>query len=510
MASNNTPILISSAQVVQREVSAPEQIQSPIALVTQAVRDALGDNCALGEAVDALVMTRFFSDSSKALTHPFGSSDKPPVSVANHAGLAPARMVYGPLGGQSPQSMLNEFAAAVHHGEHQAVVLCGSETAASMKQALRNQWELDWSEQPEGEMEDRGYKELWDEVEVRHHMTYPPQTYALFENAWRYKHGLSVKQHRQLMGEMFARFSDVAASNPYAQFPVSRSAEFLATPSKENYAFCEPYNKWMVAQDAVNQAAAVVLTSVGKAKQLGIDESRWVYLHGHADAEDTFISRRPDLAASGAVKATMDSALSMANKTIDDIQHMDLYSCFPIAVLAACDALGISWQDAGKTQPELTVTGGLPFFGGAGNNYSMHAIAEIYQRLVRNPGDYGLVCANGGYLTKESVGIFSTDPCSTWVPADESVQKLVDSESRETLLYPFTGTATIETYSLVYKKGAPAIGFCLARTTEAAKRVVAKVARGDEATLQSMIDHEPIGRGINIETGERGSYFTFA
>lgn len=510
MINDNTPILVSSAQVVQRDINTPEQAQSPTTLTAQAVTKALGDNSALADAVDALVMTRLFNDSSKALTHPLGASDKPPVSVAQLAGLSPNRIVYGPLGGQSPQSLLNEFAAAIYRGEHQVAVLCGGETTATIKQALRNKWPIDWSESPEGEMEDRGYKELWDKVEVHHHMTFPPQTYALFENAWRHKHDLSVKEHQQVMGELFARFSDVAANNPYAQFPVSQSAEFLATPSKENYAFCEPYNKWMIAQDAVNQAAAVIVTSVGKAKELGIDESQWVYLHGHADTEDTFISRRPDLSASGAIKAAAGSALQMANKSIDDMQHIDIYSCFPIAVLAACDALGIDWKDAGKTRPELTVTGGLPFFGGAGNNYSMHAIAEIFQRATDKPGEYGLVCANGGFMTKESVGVYSTDPCANWAPADDSAQQLMDAETREALCYPYAGKAAIETYSVVYKKGVPVAGFCLARANDTGDRVVAKVASKDAATLQAMIDQEPIGQTINVETGERGAYFTFA
>lgn len=505
-----TPILISAAQIVQRDVSSVEQAQSPIELTAQAVNKAIGDNSGLAKAVDALVMTRLFYDSSKGFKQPLGMSDKPPVSVAQLTGLSPSRIVYGTLGGQTPQSLINEFAAAIHRGEHQVAVICGGEAIATIKQALRNEWPIDWNESPVGEMEDRGFKELWDKVEVHHHLTFPPQSYALFENAWRHKHGLSVKEHQQVMGELFARFSDVAANNEYAQFPVSRSAEFLANPSKENYAFCEPYNKWMIAQDAVNQAAAVVVTSVGKAKELGIDESQWVYLHGHADAEDTFITRRPDLTASGAIKAAAGCALSMANKKVADMQHIDIYSCFPIAVLAACDALGIDWQDAGKTLPELTVTGGLPFFGGPGNNYSMHAIAEIYDRVSNNPGDYGLVCANGGFMTKESAGVYSSEPCSDWTPADDTAQQQMDAESRKTLSYPYNGSAVIETYSVVYKKGTPVVGFCLASAADSDERVVAKVSSKDAATLQAMIAQEPIGKTINVATGERGAYFTFS
>ena len=375
-----------------------------------------------------------------------------------------------------------------------------------MKQALKSGWQLDWQDDPAGEIEDRGYKELWDDVERHHHITYPPQTYALLENAWRHAHGLSIQEHQQLVGKLFARFSEIAAANPYSQFPVSYSAEFLATPSNENYAFNEPYNKWMMAQDAVNQAAAVVLTSVGKARELGIAESQWVYLHGYGDADDTFVSQRVDLSSSIAIKAAADTALAMADKTIDDIALVDIYSCFPIAVLAACDALGITWDSR-----DLTVTGGLPFFGGPGNGYSLNAIAEIYDRLLADPGAYGLISANGGFLSKQSVGIYSTTPRENWTPSQPgAAQQIVDDYPKDVVAYPYNGEAIIESYSLVYKKGQPAIGFCLCREPTSNRRVIAKVARGDQATLEAMLAEEPIGRSIKVETGERGAYFTFA
>ena len=507
MTPDNTPILVASAQNVLRDITGPEQAKAPVELAAEAVNTALSVCDALPDAVDTLVMTRLLIDSADVLQHPFGSSSKPPVSVARLAGLSPSRIVYGPEGGQSPQRLVNEFAETIHRGESHCVVLCGTEATAAMKQALKNGWKLDWRDEPDGAMEDRGYKQLMDDLELQHHITVPAQVYALLENAWRHKHGLSIAEHQQLMGKLFERFSKVAAKNPYAQFPVARSAEFLATPSNENYAFNEPYNKWMVAQDAVNQAAAVVLTSAGKARELGIAESQWIYLHGYGDADDTFVSRRADLSASIAIKAAAQTAFSMAGKRIADISLVDIYSCFPIAVLAACDALGIPWDG----DQELTLTGGLPFFGGPGNSYSMHAIAEVYQQLLTRPGKFGLVSANGGYLSKQSVGIYSTIPCEKWTPGKTgAAQEIVDNHPTETVLYPYAGEAVIESYSVVYKRSEPVLGFCLCREPTSNRRVVAKVAGEDQATLLAMIEQEPIGRRVTVETGQHGACFTLA
>lgn len=506
MLTDNTPILVASAQQVLREIATPDEVKSPQQLSADVAKQALSGVEALAASVDTLAHTRTFIDSAAALEHPFGNTSKMPLSVANLAGISPSRLVYADVGGQSPQRLVNEFAESIYKGESQCVLICSSETTGAMKQALRAGWQLDWQDDPEGDIEDRGFKELWDEVELRHHITYPPQVYALFENAWRHLHGLSIDEHRLLMGKLFARFSEIAAANPYSQFPVAHSAEFLATASKQNYAFNEPYNKWMIAQDAVNQAAAIVLTSVGKARELNIPESQWVYLHGYGDADDTFVSQRAELHSSIAIKAAADTALAMANKRIDDIALIDIYSCFPIAVLAGCDALGISWDSR-----DLTVTGGLPFFGGPGNGYSLHSIAEMHQQLQADPGTFGLVSANGGYLSKESVGVYSTTPVQNWTPCEPDVaQAIVDKHPTQAVAYPYNGDAIIESYSLVYKKGLPAIGFCLCREPANDKRVMAKAVRGDDATLQAMLAEEPIGRRVIIETGERGATFTFA
>jgi len=149
-----------------------------------------------------------------------------------------------------------------------------------------------------------------------------------------------------------------------------------------------------VAREKVNQGAAVLLMSVAAARRLGVPADRWVFLHGHADLRERDLLDRVDMSAGPASAMAVRHALAMAGIGADDLATIDLYSCFPAPVFNICDGLGIATDDPRG----LTLTGGLPFFGGAGNNYSMHAIAETVNEMRDRPGQFGLVGANGGII----------------------------------------------------------------------------------------------------------------
>jgi acetyl-CoA C-acetyltransferase len=504
----NTPILVGSGQITRQSIDAAAEIPSPADLAGEAVNLALADTGVLDLAarVDTLALVRLFADSVPGLSlHPFGSSDNLPRSVAQRAGADPARLIYGPVGGHSPQRLINEFAEAIARGESDLAVVSGAEAIGAAKLAGRQGWQPDWREEVGGSFEDRGCAALQTQFEAQHHITLPTQVYALFENAWRHRHGLSVEAHRELMADVLLRLNQVARSNPLAQFPTPREHAFLARASAENFPIAEPYNKWSVAQDAVNQGAAVVLTSVAQAERLGIPRDKWVFLHGYADADDTWVSERPDLSTSAALKSTADAALTMARQGTDAIQLFDLYSCFPVAVLAACEALGIAPDDP---RP-LTVTGGLPFFGGPGNNYSLHGVAEMLQQLRRRPGAFGLVTANGGYLSKQSVGIYSTRAVDDWQPADKRAERSMQAQTPVTVDPTFSGQGSIETCSVVFRRGTPDHALMIGRSVDNT-RFLAKTAEGDTDTPRKLLEGEPLGRRVSVTRAQEQCLFTLA
>src|SRR5690606_20682119 len=182
------------------------------------------------------------------------------------------------------------------------------------------------------------------------------------------------------------------------------------------------------------------------------DPSKWIFLHGYAAATDRMVTERADLSRSRAMEAALEAALAMAGRKASEIGLYDLYSCFPCAVLIAAEVLGLDW----RTTP-CTVTGGLPFFGGAGNNYSMHAIAAMVDKLRKAPGEYGLVLANGGFLSKEAVGIYSTTPVEHWQAQTTDTKVLAGADAPPPLLAKST-EAIIDSYTVTWRKGRPSRG----------------------------------------------------
>jgi acetyl-CoA C-acetyltransferase len=430
----------------------------------------------------------------------FGRCSNPPSTLAARLGLQARRSVYSVVGGDQPQALVNEFAEAIFAGGVRSALLAGAEATAAMKLAMRSGAKLDWSESSEGELEERGPgAALLSSYELENGLGYPTQTYPVFEQALRARLGQTPEAYGKMISQLLASFSQVAAGNRYAQFPVIRSAEFLETASAENYPIAEPYLKWHVAQDAVNQGAALVLTCVGQAQEIGVDPAKWVYLHGYAQVSDKFVTERPDLSRSRAMELVLQRALRSAGKSVGELSHFDLYSCFPCAVLIAAEYLGLDWR---RTVP--TVTGGLPFFGGPGNNYSMHAIATMVERLRQDPGAFGLVLANGGFLTKQAAGVYSTAQRREWRPLSSAdLQAAIDAEPAVPLLAKSVD-ARVESYTVTYHRGQPQRGYILGRAGEG--RILARARTGHRTTLAALAKEDPIGRVIRVEHDTATNY----
>jgi len=231
-----------------------------------------------------------------------------------------------------------------------------------------------------------------------------PAMYSLLENARRSDLGKSQTDYAKDCGDLFAQFSQIAAKHPNTMFTQEYSTAEISEITESNNAVTDIYSRAMVAKDGVNLGASVILMSESKALELGISPEKFIFPLAGSESTDKTIPYRENLRTSIAMKAAYEAAFKTAGLSISDISCMDLYSCFPIAVFAACEILGINPDDARG----LTVTGGLPFFGGPGNNYSMHGIVNIVNKLREAGKGYGLVGANGGFLSKHAIGIYGT------------------------------------------------------------------------------------------------------
>jgi acetyl-CoA C-acetyltransferase len=298
------------------------------------------------------------------------------------------------------------------------------------------------------------------------------------------------------MGKLFARLAAVARDNPLATRRKGYSAEQLATISDDNRWICFPYPRLMNANAIIDQAAAVLMTSVGMAQEWGIPQDRWVFLHGCADGTDTWVvSERDKLDASPAINGCARLALDMAGKKMSDVAAFDLYSCFPSAVEVAMKEMGLAEDDP---RP-ISVTGGLPFFGGPGNNYVTHSIAEMMNVVRAKPGSFGMVTANGMYLTKHSAGLYSTEPTKgPWRREDpKKLQAELDARPKQPVNTAPKGAGTIETYCVTYGKDAPEKGYILGRLDGTGERFVA-MSPNDPALLADMLTKEQLGRRVTV------------
>lgn len=497
------PVLVGVGQVTDQwdGTAGAAGAPSPKSLCVASSQIALQDAGIAASEIDTIAVVRIFEDSVPGDRHPHGHNSNLPGTIARDLGAKPKRAIYAAVGGQSPQQLANEMAARIHDGEIECALITGSEANKASKAARKHKVDIDWADSDDLAFEDRGMGErLLNRNEIKHGVIAPAYFYALFENAMAARDGQTRTERRKAMSALFAKFAAVAAKHPHAQFDTSTfDADFLATPSKANYPFADPFLKWHIAQDAVNQGGALVMMSEAKAEALGIPADKRVYLLGSGEASDDHLSDRPMLDGSWAMKVAINRALSQAGKSAEDMAAFDLYSCFPCAVFSSMAELGIDHTT--ETRP-LTVTGGLPFFGGPGNNYSMHGLVSMTEWLRAHPGEAGLVLANGGWMTKEAVGVWSTARPDAFTPVEPYAQP-----TETVTIASDVSSGTVESYTVTYGKDGPMSGIIFARTPSG-ERFLAVAA--PEAMSRLLEEDSPVGLPVTAETIDDRNVFQFA
>jgi acetyl-CoA C-acetyltransferase len=504
-----TPVVAGVGQASELLDSPGYRRRSPVDLAADAAREALADTGAdpemVAAAIDTVAGIRQFENSHPRARAPLGRSDNYPRSVAGRIAATPARAVLEVSGGQAPQHLVNEFAAVIAGGGSEVTLIFGSEAISTIEHYASAADRPDFTEHAEGSLEDRGYglAGMMSRHQAAHGLTGAPSQYALIDNARRARLGLSRQEYAAAMGALFAPFTRVAAANPHASAPVERSAAELVTPTEANRPIADPYTRYVVAREKVNQGAAVLLMSVAAARRLGVPGDRWVFLPGHADLRERDLLDRADLSAGPASVLAVRHALEVAGIGPDDLATIDLYSCFPAPVFNICDGLGLDPEDPRG----LTVTGGLPFFGGAGNNYSMHAIAETVQRARRAPGSYGLAGANGGIMSKYSAGVYSTVPSAWTRDRSAELQAGIDGWAAPEQARVADGPGTIETYTVTHRRDGSRTGVVVGRLDADGRRFLAK---GDDPDLLALLTDakEPIGQAVYVRSFGPGNRVT--
>jgi acetyl-CoA C-acetyltransferase len=489
-------VIIGVGQAMQR-TDDPSTALDATELMAEAIRLAAADTGSDRSPLDTVDVLAVVN----TLSWRYGD---PARIVAEHLAITPRTRVVTPMGGNSPQSLVNATASAIATGDLDLAVLVGGETWRTRMRARRLGTTLTWpkvdpdllaAEPPTTWGHDLTMNSPAEEALG---LIMPVQVYPMFETALRAARraeGVSPGEHLRQVGEMWARFSAVAARNPHAWIQRAMTADEILTPGDRNRMVGLPYTKVMNSNNDVDQAAAVIICSVERARALGVPVDRWVFPHSGTDChEHPFISEREHFHSTPAVVAGGRLALDLAGIGIDDIAHLDLYSCFPSAVQLGARSLGL---DPFTSDRELTLTGGLSFAGGPWNNYVMHAIATLVGRLRDDAGSNGLVWANGGYVTKHAFGVYSTDPPTGGFRRGDP-QEDVDALPRRTMASSddavAAGTGTIEAYTVMHdREGRPETAWASVLLADG-RRAWARSTRPD--LVAHLLDGEHVGETV--------------
>ena len=481
MVHANTPVLVGVGQLLNR-IESLEQAIEPIEMMLDACGRAERDT-GVGALLPQVRSVRVIKG--------VWNYENPAALIAERIGATGAQTVGTLFGGNQNQAIVNLTAGEILRGEVDLVLITGAENGYSAGKARKAGVTLPQTPAPGSyDILIGAQKPEHHEYEVAKGIHRAIQVYPMYDNAIRHQRGESIPRHLERVSELWSRFNDVAQENPNAWVRHNMTAEEIRTPSPRNRAISFPYTKFMNANMMVDMGAALIMCSVGKARQLGIDERFWVYPVSGAQGSDHFsASVRDNFFTSPGIRITGGRALEMADTEAKDLDFVDLYSCFPSAVQVAADELGLSHE-----RP-LTVTGGLTFGGGPLNNYVMHSIARTVELLRETPGGHGLVTGNGGNLYKHVHGVYASDP-----PAHDfqfaNVQAEIDALPSRECLPEYRGDVEIESYTVMYAGDVPTIAH-LSCLTPAGQRVWANAEDG--ALMQSMVREEFCGRPARID-----------
>lgn len=487
MTDPRTPCLVGVGQQTWHpddvgDAGAPEPLEMWETVARAAAEDS-GAGAAALERLDAL-------DIVYCQTWQY---DDPPGRLAGRLHAEPRRRYYSGIGGTTPQVLVQDTAARILAGESDVALVLGAEALATQRRYKKRGERYPYSFKP-AEKRPYPWEAPFHPAELAHEVMQAWLTFAVFDNARRAHVGTGLAEYRTQLGDTFAPMTEIAAKNPRAWFPIERTVDEIVAPTAENRMVGYPYTKYMISIMDVDMAAALLLMSHEAAERLGIPAERRIYPRGWCYITDpTYVAEHDQLFASPAMVAASREAMRVAGIGIDDVAHLDLYSCFGSSLNFARDALGLAPGD----RRGVTVTGGLPYHGGAGSNYMTHSIATMAEKLRSEPGSVGLVSGVGMHMTKHVYGVYATEPGRLTPPDQAVVQQRVEAEHPARLIVTdAAGTGTVAAYSVVHGREGPETGVLICDVDGG--RAYATV-REPEA-LADAEDRELIGRQVRLSS----------
>jgi acetyl-CoA C-acetyltransferase len=489
---DRVPVIVGIGEVVDRPREIADGLE-PLDLLEQALRRAEADTGGkLLRDIQSLDVVNFLSWRYR----------DPERQLAERLGITPAHCYYGPVGGESPIRYLHEAAQRIARGECSVAAISGAEAQSTATKAERAAIALPWTPFADDVPEPKRGAVFQKPIAVQLGVFRPITVYPFYEAASSAHWGQTPREAMAESGMLWSRYSAAASENPNAWLKRKFAPDEITTPTPDNRLIAWPYTKLMVANPTVNMGAAVLMTSLAKARDAGIAEDRLIHVLGGASAEeprdylvrDQFFESHPQNAVLNAVMALVGGD----GRAFDAIE---LYSCFPCVPKMARRTLGLS----ADVQP--TVTGGLTFFGAPLNTYMTHAACAMVRKL-RGGAKLGLLYGQGGFVTKHHALVLSREAPREKLAQDTSVQTEADRNRRAVpdFVTEASGQGMVESFTVIYgRAGEIEHGVVILRTRDDA-RTLARVPANDGATLAHLLnmDRTPVGSTGDIVTAGDG------
>ncbi|WP_315832145.1 acetyl-CoA acetyltransferase [Bradyrhizobium prioriisuperbiae] len=486
------PVIVGVGERLDRPTD-PAKGLEPLALMAAALQNAERDaGASLLARIDSLDVVNFVS----------WRYHTPEQLLCRRLGIAPARAVYGPVGGESPVRYLHEAALRIARGESQVGAICGAEAQSTVAKAEKAGFDLPWTPYAHDAPAPVRGASYQHPMSVKLGVARPMTAYPFYDAASATHWGQAPREALRESGELWARYAATAADNPSAWIRRAVSADTIATPSPDNRLIAWPYTKLMVANPTVNQGAAILITSLKAAREAAIPDSKMIHVWGSAWAiEPRDFLNRDQFHRSDCQDAVLETAMDIAGGDGKAFDALELYSCFPCVPKMARRTLGLG----ADVQP--TVTGGLTFFGAPLNNYMTHAACAMVRRL-RGGAKLGLLYGQGEYVTKHHALVLSSQPSRQPLAQDASVQATADRRRGPVpaVVTEASGTGTVETFTVIYQRtGEVQHGVVILRTADGS-RTLARVCADDTRTLARLtdLDRSPIGLAGPINGADDG------
>lgn len=470
------PVLVGFGTATQREDD-PRQAMEPLALMIEAARRA-GRDAGIADALAGV----------QRILVPKGrwSYGDPARAIARAVGAPQALSLLSTVG-VLQQSLIADACGRIAEGEIDMALVIGGDAGHQLLRSRITGIAAPLTEvvgEPDVVLAPRD--ELRHKAEMRVGLKMPVGLYAVIESAFRARQGWSIEEHRERLAALYARFSQIAAENPEAWSQTPLDPDAIRLPSDKNPMQAFPYTKRMCSSWNVDQAAALLFCSEEKAEALGLDRARWIFPWASTESNHMVpVSARAELDRCPGARLAGVAALERSGVTASEIDLIDLYSCFPVAVETYAAELGISLDR------DLTVTGGMSFAGGPYNNYVLQATCRMADLLRQGAGRIGLVSSVSGILTKQAFGLWSREP----PPRGFQFADVTDAVARESVarevLDTYTGPARVAGYTVLHDKAGAPRGIVVA-DVEPEQRVV--VATDDPGVTRRMETEDFCGR----------------